>query len=399
MTRTLRNTLILAALGVVALFAGWQFGTPSQGGGQKTVAPGTLVFPGLAAKLQSAEIVTITTKAQTLDIIKKDGIWGLANRGGYPVQQDRLRELLTGLTELRVTEPRTADPAQYARLGVDDPNLPITTANLIRVLDGKGTLIAELIVGHRRVRTSGTVPESIYIRRPGEAQSWLAEGRLPADADPQLWFDRDITNIRKNDVATVLSTRIGATPLEFGRDGDILLLKSPAEHPRLDEYRLEDVFRGLESLTLTDVKPLAASGPALPGEPVGTAVYTTTDGMTVTVTVHREDVNVWASFKAEATGDAKPKAEALQKRIGPWAYQVGSWKEKSFVPTLDELKSTEPDPDAKPDADKPATAQPDAAQPDATKPDADKPADAKPADAKPGDGKPEDGKPEDAKKE
>ena len=46
MTRTLRNTLILAALGVVALFAGWQFGTPSQGGGQKTVAPGTLVFPG-----------------------------------------------------------------------------------------------------------------------------------------------------------------------------------------------------------------------------------------------------------------------------------------------------------------------------------------------------------------
>lgn len=354
MNRNLRNTAILAVLGAIALFAGWQFGMPSQGVGQKTVAPGTLVFPGLAAKLQSAEIVTITSKAQTLDIIKKDGIWGLASRGGYPVQQDRLRELLTGLTELRVTEPRTADPAQYARLGVDDPSLPITTANLVRVLDGKGTLIAELIVGHRRVRTSGTVPESIYIRRPGEAQSWLAEGRLPVDADPQLWFDRDITNIRMKDVAGVVSTRTGATPLEFGRDGDTLLLKSPADHPRLDEYRVEDVFRGLESLTLTDVKPLAPNGtPALPGQPVGTAVYTIADGMTVTVTVHREDVTVWTSFEADGTGDAQPRAEALQKRIGPWAYQVGAWKEKSFVPTLDELKSTEPDPDAKPDAAKP----------------------------------------------
>jgi hypothetical protein len=339
MNRNLRSTLLLAIAGVIALVAGWQFGMPSQGSGQKTVAPGTLVFPGLAARLQDAEMVTITTKARTLEIARKDGVWGLVGRGGYPVQQDRLRELLTGLTELRVMEPRTSDPAQYGRLGVDDPSLPITTANLVRVLDGKGGVIAELIVGHRRVRTSGTVPESIYIRRVGEAQSWLAEGRLPVDADPLIWVERDITNIRRDNVATVVSTRPEGV-LEFGREGQTLMLKSPAEHPKLDEYRVEDVFRGLESLTLTDVQP----GPQLPGEAVGTTLYTTTDGIAVTVTVHRKGEEVWIGLEARGEGEARPKAEALQKRVGGWAYMVGSWKEKSFVPTLDDLKAAEPEP-------------------------------------------------------
>ena len=83
MNSKFRNTLILAAVGIITLFAGWQFGTPSQGGGQKAIAPGTLVFPGLAAKLQAAEKLTITTKGHTMTLVRKDGIWGIADRGGY----------------------------------------------------------------------------------------------------------------------------------------------------------------------------------------------------------------------------------------------------------------------------------------------------------------------------
>ncbi len=317
MNRNLRTTLLLAIAGAIALIAGWQFGTPGQTG-QMAVAPGTLVFPGLATKLQEAERVTITTKGRTLTLVRKDGIWGIAERGGYRAQQDRLRELLTGLTELRVTEQRTSDPEQYDRLGVGDPAKPTTTAQLVRVLGAQDRVIAELIVGHRRVRTAGNVPESIYIRRVGEAQSWLAEGRLPVDADPQLWFEREITNIRKEQVATIVSTRAEGM-LEFGKDGETLVLKAPAEQP---------------------------------GEKVGSAIYTLTDGMTVTVTVFRADVDVWAQFQAAGEGEAKAKAEALNRRVAGWAYQLGSWKEKSFVPKLDELKADEPEKPADPEAEK-----------------------------------------------
>jgi hypothetical protein len=308
---------------------------------QVEVLPGTLVFPGLAAKLQQAARIEATHQGKTMMITRDGDKWGLADRGGYPVQEDKLREMLTGLTELRITEARTADPEQFARLGVEDAQPATSNSTLLRVLDAKGTVLAELLVGHRRVRTQGNLPESIYIRRPGENQSWLAEGRLPVDADPQLWFDRDIANINHARVTSVAVSR-GDAVLEFARDGDKLVLKEPADHPKLDDYRLEEIARGLEGLTLTDVKPVAEQ----PGEKIGMVVYTTTDGMRITIQVFRADKDIWIQMAASGEGAAKAEADALQARVGKWAYQVGSWKEKSFVPTMDDLKASEPAPSA-----------------------------------------------------
>ncbi len=341
-----RTSLVLVAAAVVALGAAWQFGLRGAPSSEVEVAAGSLVFPGLAAKLGGVTRVEIQSKGVTLAIARGKEKWGLADRAGFPVQQDKLRELLTGLTELRVTEARTSDPEQYSRLGVEDPGSPTGTSNLVRLLGGDGKPVAELIVGHRRVRTQGNVPETIFIRRPGQTQSWLAEGRVPADADPQLWFERDIANIAGAKVAKVVSTR-GDTTLEFTREGDKFVLAAPTEHPKLDDYRVEDVSRAMESLTLTDVRPAAEQ----PGEKIGTAVLTTTDGMTVTVTVFRADKDIWAQFAATGTGEGAKAATDLQARVAGWAYQVGSWKEKSFVPTLDDLRASEPE---KPDPAKPA---------------------------------------------
>lgn len=339
---TPRRTALLALLGAGVLAAGWWFGPSAQDDRRATVAPGSLVFPGLSAKLQNAARIEITNKGRILALAKADGRWGIEGRGLYPVQQDKLREVLTGLTELRITEARTADPAQYSRLGVDDPAAPATTANLLRVLDAGGQPMVELIVGHRRVRTQGNLPESIYIRRPGEAQSWLAEGRLPVDADPQLWFDRDITNIAKDRIATVTATR-GDLVLSFGREADKPVLTAPAEHPKLDDYRVEEVFRSLESFTLSDVKPAAD----LTAEALGRSVLTTTDGVAITVDVFKGEKDIWVKLNAAGTGDAAKPAAEIQARVGRWAYQVGAWKEKAFIPTLDELKA-EDEPKAAP---------------------------------------------------
>jgi hypothetical protein len=334
----LRSSLLLAAAGAIVLAGGWFLGPGSQPATMGSVAPGTLVFPGMAAKLAQAAKVEITTKGQSLTLARSGDAWGIADRDGFRLQGDKLRELLTGLTELRITEPRTADAAQYARLGVDDPKAKETTATLLRVLDSAGVPLAELIIGHRRVRTAGNVPETIYIRRPGEAQSWLAEGRLPADADPQLWFDRDIANIAKEKIASV-SIHRGDTVIDLAMQDGKPVMTAPAEHPKLDDYKLEDVFRSLEQLTLTEVKKAGA----VPGEKLGFAEIRLTDGAVVTATVYRADKDVWATFAA--TGDS---VKDLAQRAAGWAFQLGAWKEQAFVPTLDDLKASEPDAASKP---------------------------------------------------
>jgi len=327
------TTLVLAAAGVAVLAGGWMLGPGATSDSRVTVPPGTVVFPDLASRLQTAAEVDVVAKGVTTRITRSGAQWGLADRGGYRIQQDKLRELLTGLTELRITEPRTSDPTQYDKLGVDDPNSTAGTANLLRVLDAQGKPIAELITGHRRVRTAGNLPESLYIRRPGEAQSWLAEGRLPVDADAQLWLERDVVNVAATDVVKILTSRPEST-LQFDRDGDKMALTAPVEHPKLDEYRLEDVFRGLEQVTLSDVEP--ASKPR-EGK-VGVAIYTLADQTVITITLFRADKDIWATF--DATGG---RAASLQPALAGWRFQIGAWKEKTYLPVLDDLKASEPE--------------------------------------------------------
>jgi len=347
---TPRNLLILVVLGIAALGGGWYFGTATTPVEQRSVDAGKLMFPGLAAKLQSATRIEVTHQGKPLAIERKGEHWGLTDRAFYPVQETKLRSMLTALTELRLVEPRTADPSEFATLGVEDPNDKTGNSNLLRVLDGSGNAMAAVIVGHRRVRTQGNVPDEVYVRRPGENQSWLAEGSLEVDADPQLWLDRDIMNIDHGRIAKVAVTH-GADSLAFARNGDKLELAAPADHPKLDDYKVEDVARALELLTFEDLQPDSATA----GEPLATSVFTTTDGLTVSVQVFQGPKDplkpesrgqIAARFTVTGADKAQAEAAGLAAKLNGWTYRLGAWKQIALAPSLADLEAPPPKPAA-----------------------------------------------------
>jgi hypothetical protein len=335
-----RTVSLLVALGIVAVGGGWYFGTATTPGEQTTVAGGKLMFPDLAQKLPNVAKIEITHQGKQTAIEKRpDGGWGVASMHDYPVQEAKLRGMLTGLTELRLAESRTSDPAEFSRLGVDDPNGAASTADLLQLVDAAGKPILAVIVGHRRVRSQANVPEEVYVRRPDENQSWLAEGSLQVDADASLWLDRTVMNIGHDRIASVA---VGDQALVFGRqDGGKFTLTQPADHPKL---------------AFQEVKADADA----PGSEAGHAVFTTSDGLAVTVRVLHADKDVWARFTVAGTSDkGKAEAERLNGRLAGWTYQIGSWKEKSLVPGIDDLKAEEPAKPAEP-AEPAETAAPDA---------------------------------------
>jgi hypothetical protein len=368
-----RSVGILVALGIVAVAGGWYFGTRTTPGEQTTVTGGTLMFPDLTAKLPEVARIEITHQGKQMVIEKRgDGDWGVASMHDYPVQEAKLRGMLTGLTELRLAEPRTSDPAEFSRLGVDDPNGAGSSADLLRLVDGAGKPMLAVIVGHRRVRSRADLPEQVYLRRPNENQSWLAEGSVQVDADASLWLDRNVMNIAHDRIAAVsVDKPEGESPgpanggpasgapanggptngaaLVFGRTDGKFVLSQPADHPKLEDYKVDDVARALELLTFQEVKADADA----PGTEVGHAVFTTNDGLAVTVTVLHADKDVWARFAVSGSSDkVKPEAKRINGRVAGWSYQIGSWKEKSLVPTIDDLKAEEPPKPATADADK-----------------------------------------------
>lgn len=335
-----RGVALLLAMAVLALAGGWYFGIASTPVEQTFVARGALMFPNLAPALQQAAKVEITHQGkQTIIEKRSDGGWGVVSMRDYPVQEAKLRGLLTAMTELRLTEPRTSDPSEFSRLGVDDPNAAASSADLLRVVDATNKPIAALIVGHRRVRTQAEVPEEVYVRRPDENQSWLAEGSLQVDADAEQWLDRTVMNIGHDRIASVT---VGDQALTFGRQDGKFALTEPADHPKLEDYKVDDVARALELLTFQAVKADADA----PGTAAGHSVFTTNDGLAVAVTVlhgAQADKNVWARFAVSGTSDkTKPEVDKMNSRLNGWTYQIGSWKEKTLVPTIDDLKAEEP---------------------------------------------------------
>ena len=330
-----RRTLLLLSGTAVVAVGGAMLLTPAN---QPPPSPAgaALAFPGLAQRLQAAAKIEATRHDGTLEISRRGEMWVLPAKGGYPVRQEKVRELLTGLTELRLTEQRTSNPEMLDRLGLEDPTRAGATSTLLRVLDAQGGVIAELVIGRRRVRTQGNVPESAYVRRPNESQAWLAEGRIPVDGDAQLWLDRDIANLPRERVRRVAVARSGQPPLVLTRAGDAdakLQLAEPADAPPTEETALDEIGRAFEFLTFLDVKPEAE----IPGEALGEARFDLTDNLAIVVRPRKDGETLWVTLAAE--GD--DEAARLNARWRGWAYQVGQWKEKAFVPLLADLRRQE----------------------------------------------------------
>ncbi len=343
-----RRLLLLLGGGAAATIGGALLlrpGTPPP----PSPASAELAFPGLAQRLQGAARIEARRHDGAIELLRRGETWVLPARGGYPVRQEKVRELLVGLTELRLTEPRTANPDLLDRLGLEDPARAGATSTLLRVLDAQGAPVAELVIGRRRVRTQGNVPESAYVRRPAENQAWLAEGRIPVDSDPQLWLDRDIANLPRERVRRVHVARAGEAALELtrgeGPEGR-LAVTAPAEAPPTDEASLDEVARAFEFLTFLDVRVEAD----IPGTLLGEARFELTDNLAIVVRPRKDGEAIWVTLAAE--GD--DEATRLNARWRGWAYQVGQWKEKAFAPTLAELRRQEEPPGEEPAPETPA---------------------------------------------
>jgi hypothetical protein len=328
-----RRNLLLLGGAAAASVAAIVLLTPEEA---NDIAPSgaNLAFPGLAARLNDARSIEVRRHDGTLTVARQGAdTWVLPDRANYPVRPEKLREILVGLTELRLTEPRTANAEQLDRLGLEDPARPGATSSLLRVLDGTGAPIAELVIGRRRVRTQGNVPESVYVRRPNETQAWLAEGRLPVDGDPQLWIDRDLANIPRDRVRRVTIRRTGEPELVLARAGEVdakLEVVAPADPPPLDEVSLDEVGRAFEFLTFLEVRPEQGT----PGTLLGESRFELTDSLAILTRPHLDGETLWVRLEAE--GDAE--AARLNARWRGWAYQVGQWKEKAFLPRLADLR-------------------------------------------------------------
>lgn len=164
---------------------------------------GEPLFPGLKERINDVARVELTQQANSTSLaIGEGGVWTLLSRDGYPAKFENIKDLVVSVASLTKYEMKTADPALYPRIKVDEPN-PDSIATKVLLKDKDGKEIAGLIIGD--YPTTGG--DSRFVRPVNQAQSWLAKGKVSASADPMAWLDREVIKVTAEEVKSVSVTR------------------------------------------------------------------------------------------------------------------------------------------------------------------------------------------------
>jgi len=323
----LSATVIIVAAAIVVLAAGDRTASP--------VPAGERALPGLAAKLGDLAWIGLSRGSSKIDFAAVNGSWAVVEKGNYPAAQGKMRQLLLGLADLTLVEPKTERPELFARLDLDDPANGKATD--VKLNDRIGQTAAELIVGKRRADRLGAGNDAVYIRKPGLDRVWLARGSLDVGGEIVDWLDRGILDIPAGRIASITLT---------GSDGATLTLSraQPAERFAVADAPPDTKFKpaalaepsgALAALDLADVKP-AADQP-MPDSGVATVSFTTFDGLTIDLRLFSRDNSDWIAVTASGQDAAEAEAKAINAKLGGWSYAVTQDRAKLLRTRLADL--------------------------------------------------------------
>jgi hypothetical protein len=273
-------------------------------------------FPALRENPDAVGRITLTAPAGTITLVRETGDrWAALERYGYPVDRKRVRDLVVALADMRLIERKTAQPERYGRLQVEAPDAEKAQSQLVRLETPDGKVLAEAIIGKERYRLTGTEPTGTYLRRPDEAQIWLASGGVQIEQKVARWLDGEIVQLDPAAIRRIEIQRAGEPgyAAERAKPGDPLQLAGLAEGEALkQDADLNHLTGALSSVRLDDVKPRDQL--SLPAQQ-HTAQIETFDGVEFTVHLAQIDDQYWATFDARGiapaqNGGAAPAAEA-----------------------------------------------------------------------------------------
>lgn len=344
---------VIALLAALVVLIG--LATLGRDPGSTPPTTGQPFLPGLTAALGEVDrVAVVKANGETVATLeKRPERWVVADKHGYAANTGKLSQALAALGEAKILEQKTANPALYDRLGVEDV-AGANAAGLGVTINAGGREVANVILGNAegaRYR---------YVRRAGEAQSYLVDENPDVPRAVAQWLESQIVDVRGDRVQEVTITHA---------DGEVVRVSKSS--PELTNYDVAGVPSGrellypgvanvignaLRELALEDVEPATATAPASP-----TVVeFRTFDGLVVRVTGTKTDDASWISLEARAEpGEAAPapaadggseasaadpvaEAERINAKVGAWRYKIASFQYDQMTRRMSDLLKPPP---------------------------------------------------------
>lgn len=336
------------------LFAIVSYASNNQWGTGKV--SGDKLFPALVSDASQIALVEIRQGDDTVVLERKGGSWAVKSREGYPAEPAKVRALLVGLAEADLTEGKTRRPDRYSVLELEDPVEKGAKSRLVRLIGAKGNVMGEVVIGKKRQEVLGTGKAGTYVRKPGDAQTWLANTELDAPLAVKDWVKTSVLTADASKISRVVVEIPGEEPLRIERaaapapakdkdtkedappdlPGKLRIIGFPPDGKKLkDASAADSVARALASIDMEDLRKLAA-----PPSGVST-VKMEAEGLTTTLRFRKDGDATWMSVAATGEGDEAKKAAAeITQRTQGWEFKIPSYKADAILKKRADLLDT-----------------------------------------------------------
>jgi hypothetical protein len=352
----------LVSLVVIALLA---LGGASYLAGRRNSSSdthGALLFPTLAAQVNSVTEVAVMkgSPSPVLSVHKQGERWTVAERADYPADLAKLRRLLLSLTDAKIIEEKTSNPASYPVIGVEDP---------LKSEAGGVEVVITSADGKHAVIVGKSSPEGSYVRRAGEDKSYSVAPAISVEAEPRFWIDTQLLDLKTADIQKVevkfsggaggpsyLIHRAASTaaaapataasavttppappaPPAPAPPADFVLEGVPATRKAADPATLAPSPTTYGNLSIEDV----AQADSIDFSKASVVTVTLSSGNVVTLSGTVIDDKHWV--KVAATEDA-----ALTAKASGRAFEISNFRYDAIFRPLEQLLMPKPAPEAK----------------------------------------------------
>lgn len=208
--------IALVVLGGAGLALFWQDIAAYRASGAKI---GAKLLPGL--KIAEVAEIRLQDPKHQATLVRKETMWVVQERGGYPASFEEISDLIIKLVELKVTQSEQVGASLLPRIELADPGKGEGGGTLVEFRDGAGKVLAGLVLGKTVLKkdplnplpaAKDGVPAGRYVRIIGakDAVVVVSDPLGKATADPGKWLDKDFFKAER--IRTLAAGREGAAP-------------------------------------------------------------------------------------------------------------------------------------------------------------------------------------------
>lgn len=335
---SIRGYLVLIGVaGVLALLAAAAYMSSRRG---PAVVGSERLFPDLLARINEVTTVELSGAGGQVRVTRRDGVWVLPDKAGVAAVEGRVRPIIFALAELEEGEAKTTNPDLYARIGVEGPGEG-STSTLLTLSDASGQALASLILGKSEWLSSRQMR---YVRKSGDAQSWLIEFKADTSLDAMVWAEKALARVDGSRIRSMVIRQASGEEMRLTKDAPEQEHYEVAPMPAGRALRSEGVgdplTRGLQQLNFEDVRPAGAGWAG----PVTTITFETFDGLKVTMRVVDEEGAFWAALSAEGEqAENVEELSELRNRFAGREFRLATWAFNNLNKrVIDMIASTAP---------------------------------------------------------